>query len=126
MASSIVTVSVIEAWKEGTTVDAIKAVQAKIKVVTQSLDGVLLLRFGNDEANRRNSVSEVYKDADAFKAFLHEGLKKGGPLPELLALVDQVPGTVLFQGPQAELDKLADVAAMFKATLFVVEPSSPF
>ena len=126
MASSIVTVSVIDAWKEGTTVDAIKAVQAKIKVVTQSLDGVLLLRFGNDEANRRNSVSEVYKDADAFKAFLHEGLKKGGPLPELLALVDQVPGTVLFQGPQAELDKLADVAAMFKATLFVVEPSSPF
>jgi len=30
MASSIVTVSVIDAWKEGTTVDAIKAVQAKI------------------------------------------------------------------------------------------------
>ena len=52
--------------------DAIKAVQAKIKAVTQSLDGVLLLRFGNDEANRRNSVSEVYRDADAFKAFLNE------------------------------------------------------
>ena len=106
--------------------DAIKAVQAKIEAVAQSLDGVILLRFGNDEANRRNSVSEGYKDADAFKAFLHEGLKEGGPLPELLALVDQVPGTVLFQGPQAELDKLADVAAMFKATLFVVEPSCPF
>ena len=126
MASSIVTVSVIDAWKEGTTVDAIKTVEAKFEAVAQSLDGVILLRFGNDEANRRNSVSEVYKDADAFKAFLHEGLKEGGPLPELLALVDQVPGTVLFQGPQAELDKLADVAAMFKATLFVVEPSSPF
>lgn len=106
--------------------DAIKAVQAKIKAVTQSLDGVLLLRFGNDEANRRNSVSEVYKDADAFKTFLSEVGKEGGPLPELLALVDQVPGTVLFQGPQAELDKIADVAEMFKATLFVVEPSCPF
>jgi hypothetical protein len=70
--ASIVTVSVIDAWKEGTTVGAIKAVQAKIKGVTQSLDGVLLLRFGNDEANRRNSVSEVYRDADAFKAFLNE------------------------------------------------------
>jgi len=42
-------------------VDAIKAVQAKIKAVTQSLDGVLLLRFGNDEANQRNAVSEVYR-----------------------------------------------------------------
>ena len=126
MASSIVTVSVIDAWKEGTTVDAIKAVQAKIEAVAQSLDGVILLRFGNDEANRRNSVSEVYKDADAFKVLLNEGLKEGGPLPELLALVDQGPGTVLFQGPQAELDKLADVAAMLKATLFVVEPSSSF
>ena len=126
MASSIVTVSVIEAWKEGTTVDAIKTVEAKFEAVAQSLDGVILLRFGNDEANRRNSVSEVYKDADAFKTFLSEVGKEGGPLPELLALVDQVPGTVLFQGPQAELDKLADVAAMFKATLFVVEPSSPF
>ena len=41
--------------------DAIKAVQAKIKAVTQSLDGVLLLRFGNDEANQRNAVSEVYR-----------------------------------------------------------------
>ena len=126
MASSIVTVSVIDAWKEGTTVDAIQAVQAKIETVAQSLDGVILLRFGNDEANRRNSLSEVYKDADAFKAFLNEGSKEGGPLPELLALVDQVPGTVLVQGPQAELDKLADVAEMFKATLFVVEPSSSF
>ena len=126
MASSIVTVSVIDAWKEGTTVDALKAVQAKIEAVAESLDGVVLLRFGNDEANRKNSVSEVYKDADAFKALLNEGLKEGGPLPELLALVDQVPGTVLFQGPQAELDKLADVAAMLKATLFVVEPSSSF
>ena len=126
MASSIVTLSVIDAWKEGTTVEAIKAVQAKIEAVAQSLDGVILLRFGNDEANRRNSVSEVYKDADAFKVLLNEGLKEGGPLPELLALVDEVPGTVLFQGPQAELDKLADVAAMLKATLFVVEPSSSF
>ena len=126
MASSIVTVSVIEAWKEGTTVDAIKTVEAKFEAVAQSLDGVILLRFGNDEANRRNSVSEVYKDADAFKTFLSEVGKEGGPLPELLALVDQVPGTVLFQGPQAELDKIADVAEMFKATLFVVEPSCPF
>ena len=126
MASSIVTVSVIDAWKEGTTVDAIKAVQAKIEAVAQPLDGVILLRFRNDEANRRNSVSEVYKDADAFKVLLNEGLKEGGPLPELLALVDQGPGTVLFQGPQAELGKLADVAAMLKATLFVVEPSSSF
>ena len=41
--------------------DAIKAVQAKIKAVNQSLDGVLLLRFGNDEANQRNAVSEVYR-----------------------------------------------------------------
>ena len=41
--------------------DAIKAVQAKIKAVTQSLDGVLLLRFGNVEANQRNAVSEVYR-----------------------------------------------------------------
>ena len=126
MASSIVTVSVIEAWKEGTTVDAIKTVEAKFEAVAQSLDGVILLRFGNDEANRRNSVSEVYKDADAFKTFLSEVGKEGGPLPELLALVDQVPGTVLFQGPQAELDKIADVAEMFKATLCVVEPSCPF
>ena len=126
MASSIVTVSVIEAWKEGTTVDAIKTVEAKFEAVAQSLDGVILLRFGNDEANRRNSVSDVYKDADAFKTFLSEVGKEGGPLPELLALVDQVPGTVLFQGPQAELDKIADVAEMFKATLFVVEPSCPF
>ena len=126
MASSIVTVSVIEAWKEGTTVDAIKTVEAKFEAVAQSLDGVILLRCGNDEANRRNSVSEVYKDADAFKTFLSEVGKEGGPLPELLALVDQVPGTVLFQGPQAELDKIADVAEMFKATLFVVEPSCPF
>ena len=126
MVSSIVTVSVIEAWKEGTTVDAIKTVEAKFEAVAQSLDGVILLRFGNDEANRRNSVSEVYKDADAFKTFLSEVGKEGGPLPELLALVDQVPGTVLFQGPQAELDKIADVAEMFKATLFVVEPSCPF
>ena len=126
MASSIVTVSVIEAWKEGTTVDAIKTVEAKFEAVAQSLDGVILLRFGNDEANRRNSVSEVYKDADAFKTFLSEVGKEGGPLPELLALVDQVPGTVLFQGPQAELDKIAAVAEMFKATLFVVEPSCPF
>ena len=126
MASSIVTVSVIDAWKEGTTVDAIKAVQAKIEAVAQSFDGVILLRFGNDEANRRNSVSGVYKDADAFKALLNEVLKEGGPLHELFALVDQVPGTVLFQGPQAELDKLADLAETFKATQFVVEPSSPF
>ena len=50
--------------------DAIKTVQAKFEAVAQSLDGVILLRFGNDEANRRNSVSEVYKDADAFKTFL--------------------------------------------------------
>ena len=121
MASSIVTLSVIDAWKEGTTVDAIKAVQAEIETVAQSLDGVILLRFGNDEANRRNSVSEVYKDADALKAFINEGLKEGGPLPELLALVDQVPGTVLFQGPQAELDKLADVAEMFKNSDPVIE-----
>jgi hypothetical protein len=71
-------------------------------------------------------VSEVYKDADAFKAFINECLKEGGPLHELFALVDQVPGTVLFQGPQAELDKLADLAETFKATQFVVEPSSPF
>ena len=126
MASALVTVPVIDAWKEGTTVDAIKAVQDKIEAVAGSLDDVILLRFGNGEANRRNSVSEVYKDADAFKAFLNEGLKEGGPLPELLALVDQVPGTVLFQGPQAELDKLADLAETFKATQFVVEPSSPF
>ena len=42
--------------------------------MAQSLDGVILLRFGNDEANRRNSVSEVYKDADALKAFINEGL----------------------------------------------------
>ena len=125
MASSIVTLSVIDAWKEGTTVEAIKAVQAKIEAVAQSLDGVILLRFGNDEANRRNSVSEVYKDADAFKA-INEGLKEGGPLHELFTLVDQVPGTVLFQGPQAELDKLADLAETFKATQFVVEPSCPF
>ena len=57
MASSIVTLSVIDAWKEGATVDAIKAVQAKIEAVAQSL---------------------------------------------------------------------ADVAEMFKASLFVVEPSCPF
>ena len=106
--------------------EAIKAVQAKIEAVAQSLDGVILLRFGNDEANRRNSVSEVYKDADALKAFINEGLKEGGPLHELFTLVDQVPGTVLFQGPQAELDKLADLAETFKATQFVVEPSCPF
>ena len=81
MASSIVTVSVIDAWKEGTTVDAIKAVQAEIETVAQSLDGVILLRFGNDEANRMNSVSEVYKDADAFNAFLNEGLKEDAPCP---------------------------------------------
>ena len=61
MASSIVTVSVIDAWKEGTTVDVIKAVQAKIEAVAQSFDGVILLRFGNDEANQRNAVSEVYR-----------------------------------------------------------------
>ncbi len=72
MASSIVTASIIDAWKEGTTVDAIKAVQAKIEIVAQSLDVVIHLRFGNDEANRRNSVSEAYKDADAFKTFLLE------------------------------------------------------
>ena len=64
-------------------------------------------------------MSEVYKDANAFKAFL----KEGDSLPELLALVDQVPGT---EGPQTELEKLADVADMFKATLFVVEPSCLF
>ena len=71
-------------------------------------------------------MSEVYKDADALKAFINEGLNEGGPLHELYTLVDQVPGTVLFQGPQAELDKLADLAETFKATQFVVEPSSPF
>jgi len=46
MASSIVTVSVIEAWKEGTTVDAIKTVEAKFEAVAQSLDGVILLDRG--------------------------------------------------------------------------------
>ena len=126
MASSIVTLSVIDAWKEGAPVDAITAVQAKSEAGAQSCDGVILLRFGNDEANRRNSVSEVYKDADALKAFINECLKEGGPLHERFALVDQVPGTVLYQGPQAELDKLADLAETFKATQFVVEPSSLF
>ena len=91
MASSIVMVSVIDAWKERTTVDAIKAVQAKIEAVAQSLDGVILLRFGNDEANRRNSVSEVYKDADAFKAFLNEGLK--GRRPPVRAFRTRRPGS---------------------------------
>ena len=102
--SIIVTVSVIDAWKEGTTVDAIKAVQAKIEAVARSLDDVILLRFGNGEVNRRNSASEAYKDADSFKAFL----KEGGPLPEFLARVDQAPGTVLCQGPQAELEDIYD------------------
>ena len=34
--------------------DAIKTVQAKIEALAQLLDGVILLRFGKDEAKRRN------------------------------------------------------------------------
>ena len=34
--------------------DAIKAVQAKIEALAKLLDGVILPRFGKDEAKRRN------------------------------------------------------------------------
>ena len=122
--STIVTVSVQDAWKDGVSMEAIRAVQLKFEKVANSIPGVLFFRFGNNEDKRVNAITEVYANADAFLSFLDTVQAEGGPLPELFAVADQVPGSVLIQAPQSELNKLADVVAAFNATVFVVPESS--
>merc|ERR1712216_602399 len=121
--------TVTNVWNEGKTLEEVAAALKKTQEVAMTVDGVLCFQYAIDEANRKNQVTEIYRDASViggfFAAMGDPAKDPTCPLAKLGAVTNNPPGSVTACGPKAQVEAAAGALEQFKPALLFSDAAGP-
>merc|ERR1712216_108554 len=113
----------------GKTLEEVAAALKKTQEVAMTVDGVICFQYAIDEANRKNQVTEVYRDASViggfFAAMGDPAKDPTCPLAKLGAVTNNPPGSVTACGPKAQVEAAAGALEQFKPALLFSDAAGP-